>query len=86
MADGLRIEGPGPGTKREDAGVCVEYLGVRVIIAPRMTKPRDRGVWVLVNTEDVPRGVEVEFEVTDRVVVSEVDWALAGLASEVGHG
>lgn len=56
----LRIEGPGVRTPRDDAGVSVEYLGVRVIIAARSMKPRDRGVWVIIQTED---GAEEMIEV-----------------------
>lgn len=55
----LRVEGPGPRARTEDAGVCVEYLGVRVIIAPRMIRRGDKAVWVMVSHED---SVTVEYE------------------------
>jgi hypothetical protein len=60
ISQALRIEGPEPKARKEDAGVCVEYMGVRVIIAPRMLRRGDKGVWVLV-THDHPDGI-VDYE------------------------
>jgi hypothetical protein len=57
----LRIEGPAPGARREDTGITVEYLGVRIIIAPRMLKRGDKGVWVLVSANN-PSLVQLELE------------------------
>lgn len=60
----LKIEGPAPGARREDTGITVEYLGVRIIIAPRMLKRGDKGVWVLVSAND-PSLMQLEVEGED---------------------
>lgn len=71
ISRGLRVEGPEPRAKKEDQGVCVEYLGVRVIIAPRMTTPRDKGIWVMV-THDHPDDI-VEYELQEDVETYELE-------------
>lgn len=88
ISQNLKVEGPGPREPRDEAGVMVEYLGVRVIIAARCSKPRDRGVWVIIQDGDGSEHM-LELEATaggvtklpvpveDVVVVEVVDGVLS---------
>jgi hypothetical protein len=62
----LRLEGPGIRAHREDRGVALDYLGVRVIITLRARTPRDKGVMVMLQTEDGEEEV-IEIEVRGGV-------------------